>query len=321
MTTRSMAGSNPASRISARPGLSGRSLRLSERIRRRARAAQARQRHGDGRCRAGAGRGGDRRCLCLPHLCRYRPAAASRRSSRPTTARPRSCRRRRMAAKTPDRMVPGDGGEKIVSREESAGRRQFQGRPAHRVSATEPERQPAASRERHDRLRRRRPRLRTARFRTASRARSRRSPSRAIAENGGVPRRRWRHLLRSRRSRRRTHRRRASARNPASANASANGPLSLSPQGGAQPEPAPTADGLRSRPRTGRGSGGYVVQVSSQKNEADAQASYRALQGKFPSVLGSQSPLDQARRSRREGRLLPRDGRSVQFGGPGDTGL
>ena len=35
--------------------------------------------------------------------------------------------------------------------------------------------------------------------------------------------------------------------------------------------------------------GGYVVQVSSQKSEADAQTSYRALQGKYPSVLGSQS--------------------------------
>ena len=38
-------------------------------------------------------------------------------------------------------------------------------------------------------------------------------------------------------------------------------------------------------------SGGYVVQVSSQRNEADAQASYRALQGKFPTVLGSRTPL------------------------------
>jgi cell division septation protein DedD len=37
--------------------------------------------------------------------------------------------------------------------------------------------------------------------------------------------------------------------------------------------------------------GGYVVQVSSQRNEADAQASFRALQGKFPSVLGSRAPL------------------------------
>jgi cell division septation protein DedD len=38
-------------------------------------------------------------------------------------------------------------------------------------------------------------------------------------------------------------------------------------------------------PSTG---GGYLVQVSSQKSEADAQASYRALQGKYPGVLGSQ---------------------------------
>ena len=38
------------------------------------------------------------------------------------------------------------------------------------------------------------------------------------------------------------------------------------------------------------GGGGYMVQVASQKNEADAQASYRALQGKYPAVLGSRSP-------------------------------
>ena len=40
-----------------------------------------------------------------------------------------------------------------------------------------------------------------------------------------------------------------------------------------------------------RSGGGYLVQVSSQKNEADAQASFRALQGKFPAVLGSHSPV------------------------------
>jgi cell division protein FtsN len=37
--------------------------------------------------------------------------------------------------------------------------------------------------------------------------------------------------------------------------------------------------------------GSYLVQVSSQRNEADAQASYRALQGKFPAVLGSHAPV------------------------------
>ncbi len=111
----------------------------------------------------------------------------------------------------------------------------------------------------------------------------------------------------------------ADTRNPSSANASANAPLSLSPQG---------APAIRSRPRPGwppairrrpapAAGGGYVVQVSSQKNEADAQASFRALQGKYPAVLGSRSPLDQAGRSRREGRLLPRHGRTVRFVGRG----
>jgi hypothetical protein len=34
-----------------------------------------------------------------------------------------------------------------------------------------------------------------------------------------------------------------------------------------------------------------MVQVSSQRNEADAQASFKALQGKFPAVLGSREPM------------------------------
>jgi hypothetical protein len=84
-------------------------------------------------------------------------------------------------------------------------------------------------------------------------------------------------------------------RNPtASANASANVPMSLMPQGN---EPAAAAE-----PRTrvaatnptqpvAPSGGGYVVQVSSQRNESDAQASYRSLQSKFPAVLGSRSPL------------------------------
>jgi hypothetical protein len=90
---------------------------------------------------------------------------------------------------------------------------------------------------------------------------------------------------------------------PSAANASApsaNAPLSLSPQ--ASP-PASAAAEPRTRiaatspvpiaPQAAAPSGGsgYLVQVSSQRNEADAQASYKALQGKFPSVLGSHSPL------------------------------
>lgn len=83
---------------------------------------------------------------------------------------------------------------------------------------------------------------------------------------------------------------------PSSANASDNAPLSLAPQAA---QPTATEGEPRSRvasanpvqPDAPAGSGGYLVQVSSQKNEADAQASYRALQGKFPAVLGSRAPV------------------------------
>lgn len=87
----------------------------------------------------------------------------------------------------------------------------------------------------------------------------------------------------------------AAPRNPpTSANASANAPLSLVPQAN-QPAPAtePRTRVANTNPvqTAPGGSGGYVVQVSSQRSEADAQASFRALQGKFPAVLGSHSPL------------------------------
>jgi cell division protein FtsN len=61
-----------------------------------------------------------------------------------------------------------------------------------------------------------------------------------------------------------------------SGSVSAAAPLSL------RPNAAPAAAAPTS---------GYVVQVSSQRSESDAQASYRALQGKFPSVLGSRQAL------------------------------
>ena len=79
------------------------------------------------------------------------------------------------------------------------------------------------------------------------------------------------------------------ARNPASANASANPPMSIAPQADSPP---PTRMAATNPAQTAvPAGGGYLVQVSSQKNEAEAQASYRALQGKFPSVLGPHSSL------------------------------
>jgi hypothetical protein len=86
----------------------------------------------------------------------------------------------------------------------------------------------------------------------------------------------------------------------ANANASASTPLSLSPQAAQQrAETAAEARTLSATNAPGQvattgstpAGGGYLVQVSSQRNEADAQASYRVLQGKFPSVLGSHSPV------------------------------
>jgi cell division protein FtsN len=44
-------------------------------------------------------------------------------------------------------------------------------------------------------------------------------------------------------------------------------------------------------PAAGGASGNYLVQISSQRSEADAEASFKALQGKFPSVLGSRAPV------------------------------
>jgi len=64
-----------------------------------------------------------------------------------------------------------------------------------------------------------------------------------------------------------------------------NAPLSLSPQSqGAESAPRPR---VAAREPVGTVSaGGYVVQLSSQKTEGEAQASFRALQAKFPNELG-----------------------------------
>jgi hypothetical protein len=42
---------------------------------------------------------------------------------------------------------------------------------------------------------------------------------------------------------------------------------------------------------TSNGIGGYVVQVSSQRTEEDAQASYKALQEKYPNILAGRVPI------------------------------
>lgn len=79
-----------------------------------------------------------------------------------------------------------------------------------------------------------------------------------------------------------------------------NGPLSIVPQpGDAAPAPQPRTHTALARPTAPSpaaeaapaAGGGYAVQVSSQRSEADAQTSFRALQAKYPSQLGGHQPM------------------------------
>jgi hypothetical protein len=78
---------------------------------------------------------------------------------------------------------------------------------------------------------------------------------------------------------------------PTSANASANQPLSLSPQAAPSEPPQRMAATNPTQIAPASSGGGYIVQVSSQQNEDSAAASYRVLQSKYGSVLGSRSPV------------------------------
>jgi SPOR domain len=95
----------------------------------------------------------------------------------------------------------------------------------------------------------------------------------------------------------------AAARNAAPA-AAGNGPLSLSPdsaQASLPPAPAeprtrmaattPTTAAPAGDAAAPAAEGRFLVQLSSQPSEAEAQASFRSLQKKFPDQLGSQSPV------------------------------
>jgi hypothetical protein len=89
-----------------------------------------------------------------------------------------------------------------------------------------------------------------------------------------------------------------------------NAPLSIVPGGGgdAAPEPAPprshaaapavhapltvaSAGPATATEARASGGGGYDVQVSSQRSEAEAKASFHALQAKFPKELGGREPI------------------------------
>ncbi|MGE0565579.1 MAG: SPOR domain-containing protein [Pseudolabrys sp.] len=74
---------------------------------------------------------------------------------------------------------------------------------------------------------------------------------------------------------------------------SSSAPLALTPGASAPQQPAPavrTASAPAAAASNGNGSG-YAVQVSSQRSEADAQASFRNMQGRFPGQLGGRQAI------------------------------
>ncbi|MBL8586189.1 MAG: SPOR domain-containing protein [Bradyrhizobiaceae bacterium] len=62
------------------------------------------------------------------------------------------------------------------------------------------------------------------------------------------------------------------------------------PQSAAPPAAAPARTAVATPPPRPAPSG-YMVQISAQKSESDAQASFRAMQSKFPSVLGGRQAV------------------------------
>jgi hypothetical protein len=88
----------------------------------------------------------------------------------------------------------------------------------------------------------------------------------------------------------------AAAKGTRAAAPSGNAPIPLTPdnsQASAAPSTrvATTTNPPPAAPSAAASGGGFLVSVSSQQSEADAQNSYRALQNKFPTQLGSRSPV------------------------------
>jgi hypothetical protein len=89
---------------------------------------------------------------------------------------------------------------------------------------------------------------------------------------------------------------------PAPRAASSNAPLEIAPPSGdAAPQAAPrTRTAVARQPpaapapsgeATASASGGYAVQVTSQRSEAEAQSAYRELAARYPGQLGGHSPI------------------------------
>jgi len=85
----------------------------------------------------------------------------------------------------------------------------------------------------------------------------------------------------------------AGRKSPANANASAtDNPMPLTPQPAASaPARIATAVPVTEETTSGGSSGGWLVSISSQASEADAMSSYKAVQDKYSAVLGQYQPI------------------------------
>jgi len=59
----------------------------------------------------------------------------------------------------------------------------------------------------------------------------------------------------------------------------------------ARPTPLSLASENEAAPAAPAAGGGYAVQVTSQRSEAEAQTAFRMLQAKFPHQLGGHAPM------------------------------
>jgi hypothetical protein len=193
-------------------------------------------------------------------------------------------------SKVPDRMPPGDGGEKLVSREEApvdinsrSGVSLVEFSPLNQNSSPPPFASVSPTG----------PALATAANGTMPNNEPRKIKALTVkgdAENGGIPAGAAAPAKPDPAVRSASAPTAPAQRNPSAANASANAPLT--PQSAPASDPAPPSRlAATNAVQTALSAGGYLVQVSSQKKEADAQVSYRALQNKFPAALGSRPPV------------------------------
>jgi hypothetical protein len=88
----------------------------------------------------------------------------------------------------------------------------------------------------------------------------------------------------------------ATAPRPNGSASAPRGPLSLDAQSAEPAAPAPSRTRTATAPPTPRSTSegstsSFVVQLSSQKSESEAQASFRSLQAKFPNELGGRQPI------------------------------